>query len=61
MVPAERVEAAAELNATGSVFPDISREVPVISLVNGRVVDIKARLDDYVKKGQLLLRCRVPT
>ena len=41
---------------TGSVFPDISRDVPVISLANGRVVDIKARLDDDVRKGQLLLR-----
>jgi cobalt-zinc-cadmium efflux system membrane fusion protein len=28
----------------------------VISLANGRVVDIKARLDDDVRKGQLLLR-----
>jgi cobalt-zinc-cadmium efflux system membrane fusion protein len=38
------------------VFPDVSREVPVISLANGRVVDIRARLDDNVKKGQLLLK-----
>lgn len=49
-----QIQAPAELNATGTVFPDISREVPVISLANGRVVDIKARLDDNVKKGQLL-------
>lgn len=51
---AGQIEAAAELKATGTVFPDISREVPVISLANGRVVDIKTRLDDNVKKGQLL-------
>ena len=51
---------AGELNATGSVFPDISREVPVISLANGRVVDIKARLDDNVTKGQLLLKVQSP-
>jgi cobalt-zinc-cadmium efflux system membrane fusion protein len=57
---AGQIEAAAELNATGSVFPDISREVPVISLANGRVVDIKARLDDNVKKGQLLLKVQSP-
>ena len=50
----------AELNVTGSVFPDISREIPVISLASGRVVDIKARLDDYVKKGQLLLKVQSP-
>lgn len=51
---AGQVEAASELKATGTVFPDISKEVPVISLANGRVVDIKTRLDENVKKGQLL-------
>jgi cobalt-zinc-cadmium efflux system membrane fusion protein len=53
---ASQVDSASELTATGTVFPDISREVPVISLANGRVVDIKTRLDDNVKKGQLLFR-----
>jgi cobalt-zinc-cadmium efflux system membrane fusion protein len=57
---ATQIESAAELTATGSVFPDISREVPVILLANGRVVDIKARLDDNVKKGQLLLKVQSP-
>ena len=56
VVAATQVETASELTATGTVFPDISREVPVISLANGRVVDIKTRLDDNVKKGQLLFR-----
>jgi cobalt-zinc-cadmium efflux system membrane fusion protein len=36
------------------VFPDVSREVPVITLANGRVVNLKTRLDDNVKKGQFL-------
>jgi cobalt-zinc-cadmium efflux system membrane fusion protein len=54
------VEAAAQLNVTGSVFPDVSREIPVISLANGRVVDIKAQLDDHVKKGDLLLKVQSP-
>lgn len=57
---AEKIEAPSELKATGSVLPDVSREVPVISLANGRVVDIKARLDDSVRKGQLLLKVQSP-
>ena len=46
------------LNVTGVVQPDIARAVPVISLAAGRVVEIKARLGDVVKKGQLLMRVR---
>jgi cobalt-zinc-cadmium efflux system membrane fusion protein len=48
----------AELVVTGVVAPDISRNVPVVTLASGRVVDIQARLGDTVKKGQLLLRVR---
>ncbi len=59
-VAAERVNEPDELNVTGAVFPDISREIPVISLANGRVVDIKTRLDDNVKKGQLLFQVQSP-
>jgi cobalt-zinc-cadmium efflux system membrane fusion protein len=44
------------LTVTGVVNPDVSRNVPVISLASGRVVDIRARLGDQVKKGQLLMR-----
>jgi membrane fusion protein, heavy metal efflux system len=60
LTAATQVESASELTATGSVFPDIAREIPVISLANGRVVDIKVRLDDSVKKGQLLLKVQSP-
>jgi cobalt-zinc-cadmium efflux system membrane fusion protein len=60
LATAGQFESASELTATGSVFPDIAREIPVISLANGRVVDIKARLDDNVKKGQLLLKVQSP-
>jgi cobalt-zinc-cadmium efflux system membrane fusion protein len=49
---------ASELVVTGTVSPDISRNVPVISLASGRVVGIYARLGDTVHKGQLLLRVR---
>src|ERR1700757_2812005 len=45
-----------QLKATGTVNPDISRSVPVISMAAGRVVEIKARLGDTVQKGQVLLR-----
>jgi cobalt-zinc-cadmium efflux system membrane fusion protein len=44
------------LDVTGVVQPDISRNVPVISLASGRIVEIDARLGDEVKKGQLLMK-----
>ena len=59
-VAASRIDEPEKLNVTGSVFPDVSREIPVISMANGRVVDIRARLDDYVKKGQLLFSVQSP-
>ena len=49
-------ETTSQLIVTGTVTPDISRSVPVISIATGRVVEIHARLGDAVKKGQLLLR-----
>jgi cobalt-zinc-cadmium efflux system membrane fusion protein len=56
LVMAQSYDAPAELNVTGTVAPDVAREVPVISLASGRVIDIKTRLGDAVKKGQLLLQ-----
>jgi membrane fusion protein, heavy metal efflux system len=56
LVTATEYKAAPALNVTGVVQPDVSRAVPVISLAAGRVVEVKARLGDVVKKGQLLLR-----
>ena len=47
--------APSSLNVTGTVNPDISRTIPVISIASGRVVAIHARLGDFVKKGQLLM------
>ena len=52
--------AAPTLNVTGTVSPDVSRTVPVISLAAGRVVEIRARLGDTVEKGQVLLRVQSP-
>lgn len=48
--------AAPELNVTGVVSPDVSRQVPVPSLATGRVIEINARLGDTVSKGQLLFK-----
>ena len=56
LVQATEHVATPELRVTGTVTPDISRAVPVISLATGRVVEIDARLGDTVKKGQLLLK-----
>jgi len=57
-VTATRYEAPSQLTVTGTVMPDISRSVPVITLASGRVVDIRARLGDTVQKDQVLLRVR---
>jgi cobalt-zinc-cadmium efflux system membrane fusion protein len=56
LVAAEAHKATPEMNATGVVSPDISRNVPVVSLASGRIVEIHARLGDTVTKGQILLR-----
>ena len=58
IVTTTEYQAPSQLFVTGTVFPDIARTVPVISLASGRVVDIRARLGDAVKKGQVLLRVR---
>ena len=50
--------ASPELNVTGVVSPDVSRQVPVPSLATGRIVEIDARLGDAVKKGQVLFKVR---
>jgi cobalt-zinc-cadmium efflux system membrane fusion protein len=48
--------ARSQLVVTGTVSPDVSRTVPVVSIATGRVVEIKARLGDTVQKGQVLMR-----
>jgi cobalt-zinc-cadmium efflux system membrane fusion protein len=52
--------AAPELNVTGVVNPDVSRQRTVPSLATGRIVEINARLGDEVKAGQLLFKVRSP-
>ncbi len=58
LVEATARPTVSELVVTGTVTPDVSRNVPVVSLASGRVVAIHARLGDTVKKGQLLLTIR---
>ena len=55
---AAQYDAPSKLIVNGSVYPDVARTVPVVTLASGRVVDIRARLGDTVKKGQVLLRIR---
>jgi membrane fusion protein, heavy metal efflux system len=55
LVEATAHEATSTLNVTGTVNPDVSREIPVISIASGRVVAIHVRLGDYVHKGQLIM------
>ncbi len=56
VVTAGERDRAPELKTTGSVNADVSRNIPVISLASGRIVEIDARLGDTVTKGQLLLK-----
>jgi membrane fusion protein, heavy metal efflux system len=55
LVAATHYAAASSIQVTGTVNPDISRTIPVISIASGRVVEVHARIGDYVKKGQLLM------
>ncbi len=55
LTAASHYEATSTLQVTGTVNPDISRTIPVISIASGRVLAIHARIGDYVKKGQLLM------
>ena len=56
LVTAVSHESTSQLTVTGTVAPDITRSVPVISIATGRVVELHARLGDAIKKGQLLMR-----
>ncbi|HUJ24633.1 MAG TPA: efflux RND transporter periplasmic adaptor subunit [Myxococcales bacterium] len=51
-------ESSPELIVTGVVAPDVNRNVPVVSMASGRVIAIYARVGDFVRKGQVLLRLR---
>jgi membrane fusion protein, heavy metal efflux system len=48
------------LQVTGTVNPDVSREIPVLSLANGRVVALHVGLGDTVHKGELVMEVQSP-
>src|SRR6202161_1786939 len=52
---ATKYASTSTLNVTGTVNPDISRTIPVISIASGRVLAIHTQIGAFVKKGQLLM------
>ncbi len=55
LVRAEARDLPTVLRANGSVIPDVNRTIHVTSQGSGRVVDLRVKLGDSVKKGQDLL------
>jgi len=55
IVTAAEYQSTSTLNVTGTVNPDISRQIPVISIASGRVVAVHTLVGAYVQKGQLLM------
>jgi cobalt-zinc-cadmium efflux system membrane fusion protein len=57
---AELRQLPTQVTANGVVSPDVNRTIHVTSLGAGRVVDLKVRLGDTVRKGQTLLTISSP-
>ncbi len=60
LVEAQLRKVTDEVHVNGVIAPDINRSVPVVSLGGGRVVEIKAKLGDNVRKGETLLLINSP-
>ncbi len=58
LVTAESRDVPTVMTANGSVTPDVNRTIHLTSQGSGRVADLKVRIGDYVKKGQVLLSIR---
>jgi membrane fusion protein, heavy metal efflux system len=55
LVRAETRQLPTQVTANGTVTPDVNRTIHVTSMGSGRVLDLKVRLGDSVRKGQTLL------
>ncbi len=55
MATVETKDVPLVLSANGTITPDVNRTIHVTSQGSGRVVDLKVRMGENVKKGQLLL------
>ena len=60
LVAAVDRDVVAQLSVTGAVSPDVSRELPVLSLANGRVIALHVTLGQTVHKGQLVMDVQSP-
>ncbi len=60
LVPVAERSNFSTLNVTGQVQPDPSRELPVLSIANGRVTSLHVGLGDFVHKGQLVMEVQSP-
>lgn len=60
LVQAVAQQVRSTLQVTGTVNPDVSHEIPVLSLANGRVVALHVGLGDYVHKGELVMEVQSP-
>lgn len=60
LTPVQLRKVSDEVHVNCVVSPDVNRSVPVVSLGGGRVVEISAKLGDYVTKGQPLLMINSP-
>lgn len=60
LVPVAPRSVFPSLNVTGQVQPDPSRELPVLSIANGRVTALHVGLGDFVHKGQLVMEVQSP-
>ncbi|HVZ23056.1 MAG TPA: hypothetical protein VG871_18410, partial [Vicinamibacterales bacterium] len=60
LVAADQYMARPALSVTGVVTNDVARAVPVMSLASGRAIDLRVRLGDAVRQGDLLMRVKSP-